>query len=55
MPSDETEEEILVGTKSRVAFHGQPCGIILADTFDLANFAATKVDVTYIEMKSIAF
>lgn len=41
------EEEIFIGENSRVLFNGQPCGIILADTFDLANYAATKVKVIY--------
>lgn len=53
MPSVIAEEEIFVGVKSRVAFNGQPCGIILAETFDLANLAAAKVDVTYVDVKGV--
>jgi len=32
---------------SEVNFYGQPIGIILADTMQLANEAAEFVDVTY--------
>lgn len=41
------EEEIFVGTNSRVIFNGQPCGVILADSHDLANYAASKVSIIY--------
>lgn len=42
-------EEIFVGTASEVKFYGQPIGVIVADTMDLANLAATQVRVTYVE------
>lgn len=48
----QVEEEIFVSQNSRVIYNGQPCGIILADTFDLANYAATKVTISYSEDKS---
>lgn len=32
---------------SDVRFHGQPIGIILAETHEIANYAAEQVDVTY--------
>lgn len=43
----EQAEEIFVGHDSEILFHGQPAGIILADTFALANYAATKVKIIY--------
>lgn len=43
------EEEIFVGQDSEILFHGQPAGVILADTFALANSAASKVKITYVE------
>lgn len=43
----EAEEEIFVGQNSRVLFNGQPCGVILADSHDLANYAASKVSIIY--------
>lgn len=30
-----------------ILYHGQPLGVIVADTFDLANYAATLIDVKY--------
>ncbi|KAJ6648665.1 Xanthine dehydrogenase [Pseudolycoriella hygida] len=45
-------EQIFVSHKSDVLFYGQPVGIILADTFSLANYAATKVKVSYIQNDS---
>lgn len=41
------EEEIFLTAGKPVLFHGQPVGIILADTFSLANRAATLVSITY--------
>lgn len=41
------EEQILVGEHKPIAFNGQPCGIVLADSFKLANHAATKVRIIY--------
>ncbi|XP_037034825.1 indole-3-acetaldehyde oxidase-like isoform X2 [Bradysia coprophila] len=43
------EEEIFVGENSDILFNGQPAGVILADTFSLANSAASKVKITYVE------
>lgn len=31
-----------------ILFNGQPAGVILADTFALANSAATKVKIIYV-------
>lgn len=41
------DEEIFVGLNSEVKFFSQPCGIILAERMDLANYAATKVKISY--------
>lgn len=43
------EEEIFVGQNSDILFYGQPAGLILADTFQIANSAASKVKITYVE------
>lgn len=43
------DEEIFVGKDSEIRFNGQPAGLILADTFDLANSAASKVKIIYVE------
>lgn len=45
-------EEIFVGPNSEVKFYGQPIGVIVAETMDLANLAATQVRVTYVEPSS---
>ncbi len=42
-------EEIFVGQNSEILFYGQPAGVILADTLRLANLAATKVEIIYVE------
>lgn len=42
-------EETLLSENSPVLFNGQPAGIILADSFALANSAATKVNISYIK------
>lgn len=42
-------EETLLSENGPVLFNGQPAGIILADSFDLANAAATKVKISYIK------
>lgn len=39
-------EEIFL-ENGNVLFYDQPIGVILADTFELANFSATKVHITY--------
>lgn len=43
------EEEIFVGIGSEVLFNGQPVGIIVADTMELAVMAAKKVKILYLE------
>lgn len=40
-------EVIFVPIDSEVEFYGQPCGIIVAKTMELANLATTKVNITY--------
>lgn len=42
-------EEILLDSNSAVGYNGQPVGIILADTFALANYAAKFVSITYMK------
>ncbi|XP_021699041.1 xanthine dehydrogenase 1 isoform X2 [Aedes aegypti] len=48
MPLEFGNEEVeeIFGS-GEVAFHGQPIGIIVANTFDLANFATNLVEVIY--------
>lgn len=43
-------EEIFVGVDSEIKFFGQPAGIVLAETMALANYAATKVKITYMDV-----
>lgn len=45
------DEELFVGKDSRIQYNGQPCGIIVANRMDLANYAATKVKITYKKLK----
>lgn len=52
MPTICAEEEIFVNHRAKIAFNGQPCGVILAESFDVANYAATKVNVIYGEKYS---
>lgn len=40
-------EEIFLSSDKPVLYHGQPVGIILATTFQLANQAVNKVKITY--------
>lgn len=44
-------ENVFVEINSKILFNGQPVGIILAETMDLANIAAEKVKLIYIEPK----
>lgn len=45
------DEEIFVGVDSMIQYHGQPCGLILANSMALANFAASQVKITYKKVK----
>lgn len=49
------DEEIFIGENSEIHFNGQPAGLILADTFALANSAASKVKLTYVENGKVFF
>lgn len=40
-------EEIFLSSDKPVLYNGQPIGIILAATFNLANEAAKRVKITY--------
>lgn len=42
------DEEIFIGD-GEVLYYDQPVGIILADSFELANRAATKVHILYVD------
>jgi len=52
LPGIVEEEEIFVGQNSEILFYGQPAGLILADTLRLANLAASKVKIVYMEESS---
>lgn len=41
------DEAIFIGLNMEVLFHGQPCGMILADNMQAANLAAKKVKISY--------
>lgn len=45
------DERILVEIDSMIQYNGQPCGIIVANSMALANFAATQVKITYKKVK----
>lgn len=45
------DEEIFVSIDSRILYYGQPCGMILANSMALANYAATQVKITYKKVK----
>lgn len=45
------DERILVEIDSIIQYHGQPCGIIVANSMALANYAATQVKITYKKIK----
>lgn len=42
---------MFVGIDSRILYYGQPCGMILANSMALANYAATQVKITYKKVK----
>lgn len=44
----EDDEELFVGT--RVKFHGQPVGVLVAESYELAHKAAKLVKVEYASM-----
>lgn len=41
------DEPIFVEIGAIIQYHGQPCGIIVANSMALANYAATLVKITY--------
>lgn len=45
------DERILVEIDSITQYNGQPCGIILANSMALANYAASQVKITYKKIK----
>lgn len=45
------DEEIFVGVDSKILYYGQPCGMILANSMDLAYYAASQVKITYKKVK----
>lgn len=48
MPLEFGNQEIEeIFCSGEIAFHGQPVGIIVANTFELANFATKLVEVSY--------
>lgn len=44
-------EVIFLEVDSEVAFHGQPCGMIVARTMDIANMATKYVEIVYQKME----
>lgn len=47
LPGIVEEEAIFVEIGAMIQYHGQPCGIIVANSMALANYAATLVKITY--------
>lgn len=47
-------EEIFLST-GEVLYYDQPVGIILADSMELANRAATKVNILYVDTGNFLF
>ncbi|KAG4066736.1 hypothetical protein HA402_012803 [Bradysia odoriphaga] len=45
------KEPIFVDVNSEIEFHGQPCGIIVAKTMNLANLAAKEVEIVYDQLE----
>lgn len=47
-----TESEVIfVELNTEVAFYGQPCGVIVANTMALAHSAAAHIDIMYEQMQ----
>lgn len=47
-----TETEVIfVELDTEVAFYGQPCGVIVANTMALANTAAAHIEIMYEQMQ----
>lgn len=47
LPGMVEDERIFVEIDSIIQYHGQPCGLIVANSMALANHAAAQVKITY--------
>lgn len=47
-------EKLFLAVGDEVQFNGQPVGLVLADTFELANRAATLIQITYVATSRLA-
>lgn len=47
MPGFLEDEQIFVDLDTKILYNGQPCGMILANSMALANYAASQVKITY--------
>lgn len=46
-------EKLFVDLDSEVCYYGQPCGIVVANTMDLAYHAAKKVEMEYEKVENV--
>lgn len=47
LPGFLEDESIFIDLNEKILYNGQPCGMIVANSMDLANYAASQVKITY--------